>query len=573
MKNRNAKEHSREIERREFLGVGAALGASAYVGGDDAPIERPVKRRVPSRDKRTCMEKRNAPIEWAIPAQHLNTLWTLLWPRAAARVWLSHHPWPESCGHDGKLRDISRDIQVWIESFLGRDEVDGTPVSFVGELRSIGNGDLVDDPIATPAQLLPSRPSEVPPGTDPAISIGGSERFKDALKSLHAYLTLDHRPPIRFIGVGSFDFLISDAGIDLWAPPSIGPINSSAEQINSSAEHKKLMSYYEYRRAGRPPISIGGVLDPGPQENPLTLIESPTGPGQVESIDPCLIGSMCLDLDGESILRICGVSEGAQAKVNHIRLRPRLNRTREHGPGVQVVPPNSGLELYDLLEMLLTPELPEQDDDDLDDDEREKRTRLARERESQLSDLDALDIDTEYPEIEPQLFDEAIEWILRHTPPQDVCRSVSPESYRCCLLETQCWVLSGSVYRGILEQFPRIVAGLWADDPASRVDQIPTEGTPPRPGLKVHCERRMETSFPDEMRLERVDDPPVADHAAIPAGVWDDKQLMVTNVGIFFPKTVGHEGDTSATPLERLLVSIVDGRAGNPVFTDSSRCL
>lgn len=142
---------------------------------------------------------------------------------------------------------------------------------------------------------------------------------------------------------------------------------------------------------------------------------------------------------------------------------------------------------------------------------------------------------------------------------------ISLEEYMCALRPFRCWQVEGAVYRGIAGELPRIVADAWIEI----LDEVPDRpklcrtrfGRRTNDGLREIFEERLETSLPndDRMVFSAVDEP-----VPVPANWGND--LWVTNRGFFFPQLPPKPPD-----LESMLTDIVQGRAGNPVFTDSKR--
>lgn len=459
-----------------------------------------------------CGENRSS-LRWSIPTRHLNALWTGLWPRMAARIWLdAARQWPDPYDPSGDHRDIGRDLQVWIESFLGRAAV-ANPVSAPGEL---GAG----DPAEAPQSLTDSG------GT--AHSTAGSCEFREALEALHAYLGVpvaEGRAPIHLVGQGGYDFLLSEKGVELWAPPGIG---------SGSAARAKLLDAYEYRRTGRPPLAIGYVM-----EGAVGFPDAPTGPGQIESpVDIRLLKHLCLD--PRQAFRYCGVREGMDVWRQGLRerkcSRDELAEEIHQALGALGAPPDQVQRIVG-------------SDDPIEEASRWIETTGAR-ADGGKGGRGA-----------PRQARERRE---------EECIPLSADLYYCHLLTQRCWVVSGTVFRGILEQFPRAVADYWSDDPGADLKAM---------DVREQCEERLEVAFPARMRFEFQDVPGAPND---PLGIrgkgelWEAAHLMVTNTGFLFPEEIGEtdgNGDCVARNRQDLLTAIITGRAGNPVFTDSSACM
>lgn len=140
----------------------------------------------------------------------------------------------------------------------------------------------------------------------------------------------------------------------------------------------------------------------------------------------------------------------------------------------------------------------------------------------------------------------------------------------CEEVRRRCWQLEGSVFRGIAEQHPRVVAQTWFQ--AMESGSFPT-------GYVTSIDYRrammdiLETALPPKMRCELDDGTgrpnwyrTVSDLPSPPASS-PPAELTVTNLGLHFPPAEPpglHDDETTA-----FLADIVVGRAGNPVFTDS----
>lgn len=148
------------------------------------------------------------------------------------------------------------------------------------------------------------------------------------------------------------------------------------------------------------------------------------------------------------------------------------------------------------------------------------------------------------------------------------------DEYACALGSLRSWKVEGSVYRGIAVELPRIVANAWLERP-DRI-QPPPSMTLPLPGnsyrqrfadpgddgLRGLFRERLETMLPTADRMVCRTGAP----AACPGDpLWNADDVMITNQGFYFPVL-------SPEPnLRNMLAQIAQGRAGNPVFTDSKR--
>lgn len=149
------------------------------------------------------------------------------------------------------------------------------------------------------------------------------------------------------------------------------------------------------------------------------------------------------------------------------------------------------------------------------------------------------------------------------------------------------WWLTGSAYRGMMHELPRVIASLWYEALAWNGDAgspaagqrtvssdfnaadgyVPIAGDAQRPtGLRRLLEERTETRFPRDMAMKVLDDMtqvPGLSEGQSPPDTWSDCDVMITNLGFFFPHP------PEPPELEELLGAIKAGTAGNPVFTDS----
>lgn len=481
------------MARREFLGVGATMGASTMLNGAPISTVPQVSCMVIIPSSAECVREMNN-VEWAIPARHLNTLWSMLWPRIAARIWQGEPPnfgfavadngWPTAL--------VNTDIRPWIRGWIDWFRTQGL----------------------------------------------GSSCFQEAIADLQAYLSAPGggTAPIYYLADGGYDFLISPRGIELWAPPPLGP-----------NPLQQLLDNYEHRRTGRPAIGIGGVMSDG--ELTPVLAESPTGPGQISTIEPGALTATlnAVGIDGGSSApgQFCAALQGARAAVRRLARIGAGTGGRGGGPPGAATPEQVAESLTSILRSLTPPP---------------GHPRLEA-VQNVISDANLLP---------PDGFDVAqgvIDTIALFEAP---CANIPVTLYECAVMPTRCWVLTGSVYRGLLEQFPRFVAEAWGDDSGRDVRAL---------NVRNGLEQRMEMAFPEAMRFEFLDRgalPPGLALGIGAAALWDSSQIMLTNAGVFFPWTIGAttSAGSTGTPTEgALLQAIVAGRAGNPIFTDSARTL
>ena len=130
----------------------------------------------------------------------------------------------------------------------------------------------------------------------------------------------------------------------------------------------------------------------------------------------------------------------------------------------------------------------------------------------------------------------------------------------------RCWQVEGSVYRGIMVELPRVVAVGWLEQLSctkpigSSYHQMFTDSG--EGGLREIFRERLETSLPTapKMKFEVHPNPTPGCEKR-----WKADDVMITDQGFYVPAP-------PATPSERdIYKDIMDGRAGQPVFTDSMK--
>jgi hypothetical protein len=137
-----------------------------------------------------------------------------------------------------------------------------------------------------------------------------------------------------------------------------------------------------------------------------------------------------------------------------------------------------------------------------------------------------------------------------------------------CDHSTRAWQVSGTVTRGILVEHPRVVAHIWYDQVTNapiKFGAYEEKFAIPGPfGLRQIFRERLETSLPDNNMTFQVGLPP-----GMPANPYRDQgdtnRVIITEAGFYFPPL------GQAPTFNAMLTEIIEGRAGNPVFTDSSR--
>jgi hypothetical protein len=160
---------------------------------------------------------------WSIEAGILNALWGHAWPRLVARYW---------------------------------------------------RGEISLDAATTAVHLA---------GMVPALKVPGvtSKTFDDYMDELADYLGGANVIPIRVMGEGGFDFVLSDQGLDLFMPEK--PLTRT-----------DLVRYYMYRQTGRPSLGVPRYMSKG---TAAIGLDRPTGPSQVQvdlkALDGLVAGTPC----------------------------------------------------------------------------------------------------------------------------------------------------------------------------------------------------------------------------------------------------------------------------------------
>ncbi len=316
--------------------------------------------------------------------------------------------------------------------------------------------------------------------------------------------------PLFWVAPGGHDFIISDERIDLFAP-------------RAPENEQHLLTYYRYRRTGRYPVAVPFIGVPHQKDRDLYahhLLPSPTGPSQLD-----LHG-----VDDYGWIRDLSKCTGRDPLMYSLVRRDLVERADAVAAG------RSSSEARENLIRTLRV---------LPDDDAGTWMDVVKAFESG-DDAGGVELLTE--------------GLARRHPMEDAILIgggqlvIGPtfDDYRCCLARKRCWTLLGAVFRGMLEQFPRIMVDRWL--------QPTSQGGPL---LRAELGDRLETSFSPHMLLDFD-----AAHSYV-------DEIVVTNLGIHFPhqaslKTTG--GGPNALVLKEMLTEIIKGRAGNPVFTDSIVC-
>lgn len=159
-----------------------------------------------------------------------------------------------------------------------------------------------------------------------------------------------------------------------------------------------------------------------------------------------------------------------------------------------------------------------------------------------------------------------------------------PEGWIRAMANQVEWWLSGSLYRGLMGAYPRIIASMWYEEVAwgaeepkyspksreqtyrSRFERGEGKGKGDD-DLKEMLEERVETVLPEELGIfvPSIKERPAWLEGKDPPG-WNPNDIMIASDGLYFPDP----GD--APTWDELLEAIKSGVAGNPVFTDSGPC-
>ena len=419
MSCRPCEEKAREREgmtRGKFLGMGAA--AAAGMGAAGLGVEETEGQELgpcvkPSAD--TCGP--GAPRTWEIPASVLQVLWGEIFPRLVAFKW-----------SQGKVNTFDTnpvdpvDLRTEIQTFMAHPDGGNAPPATSQFAKRVG---LVTTYLGGNGGLI----------------------------------------PVRYWGPGQFDFILSDAGLDLFSPmwPTTEP---------------EMLRFYQYRAAGRGTLGIPGYLD-GAKALAFD-VQSPTGPSQIwtNASDNTVIGPGSCTLGQLNCLE------------------------RGSVPDFPGLPPSAGIR---------PPEAPFVPN---------KRFPLG--------------------------------------------------GFIAAASAVRCWQLEGAVYRGILEQLPRVIATIWREHYTNTVidgsyykrwfGMIPLAG----PDIRGIFKERLETSLPEPGWM-------------LFDAVADLEDVTITNQGLLFPQLRNPPDAPDPAPglpapdWLAMVKGISKGRAGNPVFTDSRR--
>jgi len=229
----------KRLTRREVLKRGAAAGVGLGLVGLEGDVggapgaEGALPQQVCTTFRGNCPSTPVRP--WAVPASVINVLWGDFWPRY---------------------------IALWWER--GAPITPPVPAPFFG-FGSIGGNALTQ---AMTALVAVEAAATVPPVTPPASPAGWRlTRFQKRMKLIYDHIQGPAPIPLTFVGEGGYDFVLSDVGLELFAP---------AQPLNDF----EYMRYYSFRSTGRPSLGVPLYLE----KADLALeLDAPTGPSQILS--------------------------------------------------------------------------------------------------------------------------------------------------------------------------------------------------------------------------------------------------------------------------------------------------
>lgn len=221
------------IDPEEFRKLRKRLGIQGEPPrGFQRPTERelatilgglPELARVTGRPAPKCKDQGCSEEEWELPATVLNIFWSDVFPRHCARVWSGKAPpWPAL--EEDLWCLVIDDLENWLD-----------------ETRS---------------------------------------EFRERVGIVYEYISGNlKRPLFRYMGTGGFDFVLSDTGVDVFAPPT-----PPEEEVDFQAYMARL---YTFRSTGRLPIGLPEFLAPGVPTAPTSLrpgtqMDAMTGASQIE---------------------------------------------------------------------------------------------------------------------------------------------------------------------------------------------------------------------------------------------------------------------------------------------------
>lgn len=407
----------------------------------------------------------------------------------------------------------------------------------------------------TVGPLPPPDLGAIPKGTDltPLIpewieflkGSDGSVQFMTNMEGLEDYWSdsTSRIPPVIFRGRGGYDFYLSDDGIDVFWP--------AFDKGNYNTPLENLLWYYTIRETGRPVLGTPGV---GSQH----IMPGKTGASQLRDLG--LAQAVANDTVISPPSDNCPVEREQierELEALFLPLSEELREGREEAVTARQAALHRYLTGY-LLHLKPNPDVLGALHQAM---EGWSEAGLRGNAEGQA----AAWLRTEQKVL-------VMDWVLENP---DVCTPPTDGEILCELVKGRCWHLEGSVFRGILEQFPRIVAHRWLHQINGGL--VPANAMSP-PVIDRAVRDLLETDLPPDMLIDQVDfanEPDGFFKSASSVGPPPDyPELVVTNRGLNFPlvQPPTISGDVT-TQLTACLGDIVHGRAGNPVFTDSLRSI
>lgn len=347
-----------------------------------------------------------------------------------------------------------------------------------------------------------------------------SAEFGRRMQLLWNYLKYadDKTIPLTYDGEGTqFDFALSEKGINFYSPSLEAGVQG----------RQALRRQYTFRGTGRAPIGFPGI-------GPEYMIDSPTGPSQVKVFCPKVMAVLLNEhpLAAESVNAFCDGPESVRENVLRV-VGPEVIGSEERS-------------LYSDQERAARME--------------EVFTYVGFSTGEQQALREVLRSGQPFiPKRERALA--IVNGYLGSGEPRgtETCETPGMDADRCAKKIEDCWMLEGSVYRGIIEQFPRVAAQHLYDENLAATTPVQV------PSLRAKMETRLETSLPTDavMHFDTT-------AATLPGDggdlddMWLPGSLMISNKGIHFPTV-------PSMSRNGMLDEIKNGRAGNPVFTDSRR--
>lgn len=256
------------MSRGEFLGAGAmaAAGLGAGLIGHEAgnalpsPAQSPPQQVVCKVGTVACTPATLQP--WSVPASVINIIWGDFWPRYIALWWTEDAP---------------------------ATDPPGSPLFGFGPISAAALEKAMQALIE--AEAIP-RSLPVPASSAAWTATRFQRRMKLALDYFQG--TNPAPIPVSFVGEGGYDFVLSDVGLELFAP----------EEPEDDFEY---LRYYAFRDTGRPSLGVPLYL----KNASLALsLHAPTGPAQILSSNAAL-GRIRADAGGCTLSQLacyCPVS-------------------------------------------------------------------------------------------------------------------------------------------------------------------------------------------------------------------------------------------------------------------------